>query len=80
MLGAARLPRDEVVGEPPARYRVAEEIWGTPRVIATGGFASLIAPEARTIEAVDEFLTLASRMFTAFSFSDHINARDRSDL
>jgi len=28
------------------------------RVIATGGFAALIAPEATTIEAVDEFLTL----------------------
>ena len=28
------------------------------RVIATGGFAALIAPESTTIEAVDEFLTL----------------------
>jgi type III pantothenate kinase len=29
-----------------------------PKVIATGGLASLIAPESTTIEAVDEFLTL----------------------
>jgi len=27
-------------------------------VIATGGFATLLAPESRTIETVDEFLTL----------------------
>ena len=33
---------------------------GTPaRVIATGGFAMLIAAESRTIEDVDEFVTLA---------------------
>ncbi len=33
---------------------------GTPaRVIATGGFATLIAAESRTIEYVDEFVTLA---------------------
>jgi type III pantothenate kinase len=30
----------------------------SPKVIATGGLASLIAPESSTIEAVDEFLTL----------------------
>lgn len=29
-----------------------------PKVIATGGLASLIAPESCTIESVDEFLTL----------------------
>jgi type III pantothenate kinase len=28
------------------------------RVLATGGHASLIAPESKTIEDVDEFLTL----------------------
>ena len=38
--------------------RVRGEIGSGARVIATGGFASLIAPESRTIEAVDEFLTL----------------------
>ncbi len=38
--------------------RIREENEGTARVIATGGFASLIAPESRTIEEVDEFLTL----------------------
>jgi len=27
-------------------------------VIATGGLANLITPESRTIEGVDEFLTL----------------------
>lgn len=33
---------------------------GTPaRVIATGGFATLIAAESKTIEDVDEFVTLA---------------------
>jgi type III pantothenate kinase len=31
---------------------------GRTRVIATGGLAALIAPESKTIEAVDEFLTL----------------------
>jgi type III pantothenate kinase len=29
-----------------------------PKVIATGGLASMIAPESQTIECVDEFLTL----------------------
>jgi type III pantothenate kinase len=29
-----------------------------PRVIATGGLAALIAPESKTIDEVDEFLTL----------------------
>ena len=39
--------------------RVAEEIeGGATRVIATGGFGGLIAAESKTIEAVDEFLTL----------------------
>ena len=38
--------------------RVRGEIGAQARVIATGGFANLIAPESRTIEAVDEFLTL----------------------
>ena len=30
----------------------------TARVIATGGFAALLAPHSKTIEEVDEFLTL----------------------
>ena len=38
--------------------RIRQENDAGARVIATGGFASLIAPESTTIEAVDEFLTL----------------------
>ena len=38
--------------------RVRGEFSAGARVIATGGFGSLIAPESKTIEAVDEFLTL----------------------
>ena len=38
--------------------RVREEIGPAARVIATGGFATMLAPESSTIEAVDEFLTL----------------------
>jgi type III pantothenate kinase len=38
--------------------RVRDEIGSTARVIATGGFATMLAPESSTIEAVDEFLTL----------------------
>ena len=38
--------------------RIQREHAAGARVIATGGFASLIAPESESIEAVDEFLTL----------------------
>jgi type III pantothenate kinase len=38
--------------------RIRGEIGSGARVIATGGFGALLAPESRTIEAVDEFLTL----------------------
>lgn len=38
--------------------RMKEEVGTGPRVIATGGLASLIAAESRSIEEVDEFLTL----------------------
>ena len=38
--------------------RIRGEIGAGARVIATGGFASLLAPESRTIETVDEFITL----------------------
>ena len=38
--------------------RIQAEHAVAARVIATGGFAPLIAPESETIEAVDEFLTL----------------------
>ena len=38
--------------------RIQREMGTSPKVIATGGIATLIAPETRTIEHVDEFLTL----------------------
>ena len=38
--------------------RIRGEIGADARVVATGGFASLLAPESRTIESVDEFITL----------------------
>jgi type III pantothenate kinase len=38
--------------------RMQKEIGNKARVIATGGFARLLAPESETIEHVDEFLTL----------------------
>jgi type III pantothenate kinase len=43
---------DEIVG------RMREEVKTDPKVIATGGLASLIAGESKSIEAVEEFLTL----------------------
>ena len=38
--------------------RIQDENGARARVIATGGFAQLIAAESRTIEEVDEFVTL----------------------
>lgn len=38
--------------------RLRAEIGFPVKVIATGGLANLIAPESKTIEAVDDFLTL----------------------
>ncbi len=38
--------------------RMKEEAGGSPRVIATGGQAHLLAGDSRTIEEVDEYLTL----------------------
>jgi type III pantothenate kinase len=38
--------------------RIQEENGAAARVLATGGFAKLLAPESQTIEHVDEFLTL----------------------
>ena len=35
-----------------------EEVGSDPKVIATGGLAPLIAAESKSIEEVDEFLTL----------------------
>ncbi len=38
--------------------RIRGEIGAGARVVATGGYGALLAPESRTIESVDEFLTL----------------------
>ena len=38
--------------------RIRQESHEQPRVIATGGLAGLIAPESKTIDEVDDFLTL----------------------
>lgn len=38
--------------------QMRQESRDKPRVIATGGLAALIAPESKTIDEVDEFLTL----------------------
>ncbi len=38
--------------------RMKEEVGSNPKVIATGGLANLIASESKSIEEVDEFLTL----------------------
>ena len=38
--------------------RMKEEVGSEPKVIATGGLAPLIAAESKSIEEVDEFLTL----------------------
>ncbi len=38
--------------------RLAKEMKGRPKVIATGGWAKIVAPECETVQAVDEALTL----------------------
>lgn len=38
--------------------RMKREVGSKPKVVATGGLANLIAPESKTIEDVNEFLTL----------------------
>lgn len=43
---------DEIV------QRMKREMGESPRVVATGGLAGLIAPETKTIDEVDEYLTL----------------------
>jgi type III pantothenate kinase len=43
---------DEMVG------RMREETGTDPKVVATGGWASLIAPESKAIHEVDDLLTL----------------------
>lgn len=43
---------DEIVG------RMKKESRENPKVIATGGLSGLVAPESKTIDAVEEYLTL----------------------
>ncbi len=43
---------EEIVG------RMKRESRENPKVIATGGLAGLVAPESKTIDAVEEYLTL----------------------
>ena len=38
--------------------RLAREMNGTPQVIATGGWAKIVAGECETVQQVDEALTL----------------------
>jgi type III pantothenate kinase len=38
--------------------RMQEETHSRPQVVATGGWASLIAPASKTIQEVDDLLTL----------------------
>jgi len=38
--------------------RMQDELGGSPRVVATGGLAMLIAPHVPAIEEIDLFLTL----------------------
>ena len=38
--------------------RMKKEVRSNPKVIATGGLADLIAGESKTIEEVNQFLTL----------------------
>jgi len=38
--------------------RMKTEVKGNPRVVATGGLARVVAPETKTIEEVDDMLTL----------------------
>lgn len=38
--------------------RITREMKGTPQVIATGGWAKVVAPECETVQVVDEGLTL----------------------
>lgn len=43
---------DSVVG------RILDELGGEPRVLATGGFSSVIAPHCETVDEIDDLLTL----------------------
>jgi len=38
--------------------RIAAELGTRPKVVATGGLATLVASESKAIQEVDEFLTL----------------------
>jgi type III pantothenate kinase len=38
--------------------RIKAEVKGNSKVVATGGLAKVVAPETRTIDVVDDMLTL----------------------
>lgn len=43
--------------------RLVEEVGGDPAIVATGGLAPTIVPHCRSVEAVDEYLTLDGLRF-----------------
>lgn len=62
--------------------RVSRELGGKPYVVATGGLANLVAPESKTIQTVDPYLTLEGlyivykRNAEQVSTADPASARD----
>jgi type III pantothenate kinase len=57
---------DEIVS------RMKTESKESPRVLATGGLARLIAPESKTIENIEEYLTLEGLRILYYRNIDNI--------